>query len=523
MTQFDDNGFNLVAVSILSSLVLFGALQAVGLWYTGGIFEYPLDDVYIHLAMAEQIGAGGYGVNAGEYASAASSPLYPLLLLPVGSPEIQRYLPLFWNTLGLVISTWLWAKILIEAGYGRMRLRPAGYALAIFGPAAYLAVTNAYIGMEHVLHGAASLAIILGLFRHLNGNGGRVLLLTGIFLAPLFRLEGLGLALLATGVLALTGARATAFLAGLLVALPALGFAGFLMGLGLDPVPGSVLAKISQGGQGDLNLLEKLISQFRNNIASTGGLILGIMAAAVLFLARGSDEGKISGRQILGVVVFLAAMMHLFFGRMGWVNRYEHYILAVVCAGFVMLLPAAMARASRFLVNLAALVPFAALLVVYTPNLTEYIAINPRVIHTQQAQMAVFARDHLKTPVAVNDLGRVAWGNPNYVLDLWGLASADARKIRLSNPAPGWADPLARAKDVPVAMIYDKWLGEAVGENWVRVGELILTERRGFLGSDRVAFYATAPEYVAQLQAALGDWVPTLHKLTFFDYAEGME
>ena len=50
---------------------------------TGGVWEYALDDVYIHLAMSDQLWNGGYGVNAGEYASASSSILYSYLLAPV--------------------------------------------------------------------------------------------------------------------------------------------------------------------------------------------------------------------------------------------------------------------------------------------------------------------------------------------------------------------------------------------------------------------------------------------------------
>ncbi len=60
--------------------VSLGAVAALG-WFAlywaesfrrAGVFEYPLDDVYIHLAMASGIARGTYGVNPGEAASAAS-------------------------------------------------------------------------------------------------------------------------------------------------------------------------------------------------------------------------------------------------------------------------------------------------------------------------------------------------------------------------------------------------------------------------------------------------------------------
>ncbi|RYH10669.1 hypothetical protein [Tropicimonas sp. IMCC6043] len=59
--------------AMASVLAGFAVLQFAA-YFNAGVFEYPLDDVYIHLAVAEQIASGGYGVNPGEYASASSSP-----------------------------------------------------------------------------------------------------------------------------------------------------------------------------------------------------------------------------------------------------------------------------------------------------------------------------------------------------------------------------------------------------------------------------------------------------------------
>ena len=101
-----------------------------------------------------------------------------------------------------------------------------------------------------------------------------------------------------------------------------------------------------------------------------------------------------------------------------------------------------------------------------------------RAINQQQGEMARFAKDFVKAPVAVNDLGYVAWANPDYVLDLFGLASADALNLRLSGAATGWADPLAETKGVRVAMIYDHWVGDALGPGWVRMGQSRLFSKK---------------------------------------------
>ena len=77
--------------------------------------------------------------------------------------------------------------------------------------------------------------------------------------------------------------------------------------------------------------------------------------------------------------------------------------------------------------------------------------------------------------------------------------------------------------NVPFAMIYDEWICNAVGAEWMRIGTFALNEKRGFIGSDKVVFYATSPAHVPQILEALHQWVPTLHPLTHFDYEAGLE
>jgi hypothetical protein len=150
----------------------------------------------------------------------------------------------------------------------------------------------------------------------------------------------------------------------------------------------------------------------------------------------------------------------------------------------------------------------------FLPELTRADVWSPRAVHLQQAQMARFARDVLKAPVAVNDVGRVAWGNDHYVLDLWGLVSAEARHVRLAPvpPAQGWGGPLAAEHGVEAAMFYNYWLGKSVAPDWVALADLTMRPGRGAFGGYDVTFYATGPQYVAPVAAALKRFAPTLPK-----------
>ncbi|MEL7212946.1 MAG: hypothetical protein AAGK92_09815 [Pseudomonadota bacterium] len=498
-------------LALLGVTVWFVVLQARGLAWSNGVFEYPLDDVYIHLAIAEQIAMGGYGVNAGEYTSPGSSPLYPLLLTPFAGTDAQRWLPLFWNVVGLAGVALFWGRLIAHAGYrGAM-----GALLALLGPVALNTAGVAMTGMEHTLHAAASLAIVYGLFVLADEKRLTWVLLAGILLAPALRLEGLALALVGAGVIALSGRLAIAALATVLAVAPIALFVWYLTSLGLDPMPNSVQAKLVGAEDADLGRLARMFGTIRLNLLETPGLLmLGFIA--VLVALSTATTGL---RRWVSLGVAAAGLAHLVFGQIGWMERYENYILTALAASAVVLVHGAGSKLTAFLP--AVLIAGAG--ATYMPHAWDEYRFNPRAIYLQHAQTARFAKEYLKTDVAVNDLGWVAWRNPNYVLDLWGLASHEARQARIFNPVPGWAGELTEARDVPVALIYDNddWLGGAIGPDWVRVGEFKLDLRRGFLGEDFVAAYATAPEHVAVLEDALLRFAPHLPEGTQVIFMDG--
>lgn len=57
-------------------------------------------------------------------------------------------------------------------------------AAAVLGPIAVMMPMVAFVGMEHSLHAAATLALLLGLYRHFSDNGGLGLILVGAFSGP---------------------------------------------------------------------------------------------------------------------------------------------------------------------------------------------------------------------------------------------------------------------------------------------------------------------------------------------------
>ncbi|MCB2137076.1 MAG: hypothetical protein KDE08_14205 [Rhodobacteraceae bacterium] len=502
---------------LMAALAGFLSLQAAA-YLHAGVFEYPLDDVYIHLAMAANIAKGTYGVNAGEAASAASSILYPFLLVPFPETELQRMLPLFWNTLAVAGAGWVWGWIVSEAGLAGL----SGGAVAVAGPVLLNVSGVGYTGMEAAPHLLASLMIVLGLWRALTGRGVAAWFIAAAIAAPLLRYEGLALALGAAAVLALRGeVRAAA-----LIAIGGLGgvmvFSLFLTSIGLDPIPGSILAKKATLGEDEGLAFDIAFGIYRNLIRPAGALLWLLVLAGILFLLAfpALRRGPVVW---LLVLVLGSAVGHLVFGQIGWMHRYEPYVLASL-VGTILLASTALTGGYRFVLQVTAMTAGLAAGMVYLPGLWGDYVWNPRAIHLQQAQMARFAQDYVKAPVAVNDLGRVAWGNPSYVLDIWGLGSTEARDIRLDGKdADGWAGPLAASHSVRLAMIYDSWFGRAAGAGWVRIGRLEMERERGALGDFEVSFYATDTADAADLRVQLAAFAPTLPadaRLTILEVAQ---
>ncbi len=510
-------GLPLLAVA--GAVLGFVALQLAA-FRIAGVFEYPLDDVYIHLAMASGMAGGTYGVNAGEAASAASSMLYPVLLTPFSGTEAQRMLPLVWNLVGLGLSAGLWGAILAQATLPRW----LGMGLAALGPVLLNMPGVAFLGMEHSLHAAASLATMLGLWLFLQDGRIRIWLVAAMILSPLLRLEGLALSLAAAGAIALSrrpGAGMTLMVAAVA---PVLACMAGLMALGLPPLPSSVLTKLTLSSSAD-GLLERVLVQLAANLLRPAGqllaelLVVALVIAAALALApvarrhRG-DSGRNTSDSGWGpwilFVPTLAATAHLLQAQVGWLHRYEHYIIVTLVAGLALAVPQAGRVMRPVIVGIVVLSVLAAG-AVWLPRLMTSYLWNPRAVHLQQAQMARFAQDFAREPVAVNDLGRVVWNNPDYVLDLWGLASDRARRIRIDDGAPaGWAGMLTAERGVRLAMVYDRWIGPGAGADWQRLATLTMASPRGVLGGYEVAFYATDPAAAPKLREALRAFAPTL-------------
>jgi hypothetical protein len=215
---------------------------------------------------------------------------------------------------------------------------------------------------------------------------------------------------------------------------------------------------------------------------------------------------------------FLAVTVggQVMFGQFGWFHRYEIYAVVMTFMGvwfvFSDLIAARLARVRGGVALL--LVVAAALFVtgknyVYATLLEVPVAANN--IFEQQLQMRRFVTEVYRKPVAANDVGLLTYGNPDYVLDLWGLGSEDARKLRAARKDGEWMAELAAARGIGLALVYeDGYFKAPFPSSWVRVGRLHLGHAKVTPARSAVTFFATDPREVDALREELRAFRPTL-------------
>lgn len=533
-----------------SHLVFLGALTAIGVILLGlilsilrlnnGTFLYTMDDPYIDLALSDQIRHGNYGMNPGEPAAPSSSILYPLLEVPASGTPLHPYLPLILNSLAMFATIAIMHRFFVY-----LRLAQDGFGVVVEGIALVLfavcfnLIAVVFTGFEHSLHIAATAACIYGLAVFLDTENMPAWLPAVIIVAPLLRYEGLALSVGAILVLALRKRWWIASGTLVLIVLTVGGFSAFLVSLKLPPLPSSVLVKsqvVVTGMSGTkMGVIGSMLRNARSMSKDPVGLLLlliGIAAAIVCISEFPAKPWHWTPRGLMSLVLVAMVGGHAAAGSFGWFNRYEDYLIvgtALICIYLKQetIRSALLNRKRRLLWVSAGAV---ALLLITSRYVTGYFSVpgNTHQLYEQNFQMHRFVNDFYRGPVAVYDIGLIAYHNPNYFLDLGGLSSEKARSILsdavLSDVNSSDMDPygpLVSSSGVKVVILTE---GPAdpdptVPVSWKKVALLPISRQQMVL-DPRVLFYTTDTPSAKELQPELQAFsksLPAGMKLTIYD------
>ncbi|MFM7180988.1 MAG: hypothetical protein ACKO2G_05940 [Verrucomicrobiales bacterium] len=484
----------------LAAVLLIETIAILAL--NNGRFIYTLDDPYIHLAVAENLArAGHYGVNTTEVSSPCSSALWPFLLVPFAGLPIFEFVPLFLNiTAGFATAILVLGRVRKWISAERSDLKGQILRAAVVG--GFLLGTNiiglVFTGMEHSLQVLLALMAVEGMLRITEGNPPGVWFAAALILGPWIRYENMAITAPSLAFCFLLGHRRLTFTAGFTLCAGLLLFGFYLTRLGLDPLPSSVAAKSTLAGD---STAMGLLTNLKNSLEFGRGMLVAI--ATSLLVGFGLAWRGPKHWRWFCVSLATAGFLHLIAGAYGWLHRYEIYILAALALSLASVV-AAFLNVSGFSPSrrLGWLV-LPLLPVIGFPYLTGLLnlPLAANNIYEQQFQMHCFATNHWKKPVAVNDLGWVAFRNPDHVLDLWGLASPAALKARLADADPAWMEALANDQNVEVVMIYRDWFPK-LPKDWREVAVLRLS-RKSIISGPKVTFYATKPESIPAIQRSL--------------------
>jgi hypothetical protein len=132
-----------------------------------------------------------------------------------------------------------------------------------------------------------------------------------------------------------------------------------------------------------------------------------------------------------------------------------------------------------------------------------------------------FAVEYFPKPVAVNDLGWVAFRNDAYVLDLYGLGNDEVRTLKAAKKFDADAmQTLTSQHQTAFAMLYDGWFRKNIPTSWCRMATLHTSKISAAF--DAVDFYSITEADRTTMHDALARFqrtLPTGARLTIHRHA----
>jgi hypothetical protein len=516
-----------------AGVILLGLFLSI-LKLNNGAFIYTMDDPYIALALSDQIRHGNYGIDAGLHCAPASSILFPFLLAPASETPLHPYLPLILNCLALFATMAIVWRLFKHLRLGEDTFGTVAQAIVLLLLAICLNLIGvAFSGLEHSPHIAAVVACIYGLALFLDEGKMPVWLPAVIVINPLLRYEGLALSLGALLVLALRGRWRIAAATFALIVLFIGGFSVFLVRLGLPPLPSSILSKSDVAANGiggaGMGLFQSIgLNVSRMALIPAGALLLaiGVAAAVRCLLEVPARPWRWTSQGLMALLLVCLIGGHAAAGQFGWLDRYEDYALLGTALISICLMRETIRnvlsnKKERLVVFYGAAVALSVFCWPYIKS-TWLVPFYSNNIYEQQLQMHRFVNDFYRAPVAVNDLGLVSYHNPNFVLDLGGLASEEARNLRSGDADADDYRAFVAKNGVHVVIIYDEWFEDQIPASWVKVASMDLSRERVSSNQKEVQFYATDAPTVSKVRPELQSFSKSLPpgvRLTIYNSA----
>jgi hypothetical protein len=477
---------------------------------TGGHLVYPLDDTYIHMAMAKNFSDHGvWGYTRYAFSSSTTSPFWTATLaLGYFILGHNEWLPLFYN---LLVGTVLIAYLFILLRDSAPPLPVFFLLLAITAVTSVPALT--LLGMEHLLHALLTLMFVC--------VGAKVVaecpetlsdtrsLLPLAALLPMTRYEGCFAVAWVCSLLFLKRRPRHAVSVAAAGALPVLLYGALSVLHGWLPFLNSILLKGHRPSLSNLRSIVDGLGLHAIGVLTSSPLLLLLLVLSIatcLCHTQASRPGN-EEQAWWRVVIFLGILfLHLQFANVGWLFRYEAYLVAVTLAitlpELSRVLPKILPRPRVATLPLVA-IPMMGLMVLAFPFAHRAKTVY---VHTTEAmydrylehiQIARFVLEfYPASTIVVNDIGAIAYFTDCRLLDMYGLGNMEPVRYRMS--IPGYTskqvEDWARTEEADIAILQIEWgeIRQRIPGSWRKVAELEIP-RNVVFGDTRIGFFAVKP------------------------------
>jgi hypothetical protein len=430
------------AAALFAAILLL--LVRHGLHQDAGVFVYPLDDAYIHLAVSRNLALHGvWGITPFGFSGASSSPGWTLLLAGViRLIGVHLKTPLALNALAglllLLAANFILARMLPRAGIAY--LTAALCVLVLVVPLPGLAM----IGMEHLLHSVAMLCMVAAAAWIVSTPEGAK--------TPPASIVALLFAAAACGALRYESCFAVAVVVGVLLLRRRIGIALCVaVAAAIGPVAYGLYSHAHTGLWLPFSVMMK--SSGHRIASPSDALLLSSVApilllVAVAFLLRIAQRmGQPSSQrepfwtygQSFLAIVLATTFLHAEVGPTGWLMRYEAYLYVLGIVALALALGEGIAscktsesapnEASRWLAvaMIVALLPAGIQLMHRAHHGYSDIAASLHDRYVEHLSQALFvSQDEPHAVVIANDIGFLAfYAGETKILDPLGLGSIE--------------------------------------------------------------------------------------------------
>lgn len=466
---------------LLIGIVVFNIAAAIQL---NGIFTYPLDDAYIHMSISRSLMQHGiWGVTPFEFTSTSSSILYTLLLAGCFKLfGIKLMIPFIINVAAALVFIY-WHSYILKQFLASWYLFLANVAMVLLVPLAGMCV----LGMEHILQIGFCTGFVWYTYALLSGKQKslRVYFLIAA-ICVLTRYESLFLIGITAGVWLIFYKRWSVAI-GLLffMLLPVVLFGLYSIANGGFFLPNSLLAKSQLGSSGVTGFIKMFSSKLLFN-SLPAALLLFPFTYWLLFPIKDFLEIRYKPLHVCWLIIGITIISHVGLANLGWMFRYEAYLLALaffmLSLSLPQIVPLLRSYSLWWRISMGLFVAFICFSIISRVSIITFThkAINN--IHDQQWQMGSFVSKFFpNTTIAVGDIGAVSFLNPSAkIMDLEGLASNEIlmNKNRLDSP---FLKSYAIRNKATIGLFYTHLYTGKIPASWELLGSWKLTNN--FVGA----------------------------------------